>query len=296
MQTHHQPGHSVKRVAIVVPFPDRPVLTADEQISLRHLERHLGHYDRFIVAPEGLEIGAYPGYRVLPFPRRFFGSAIAHGSLVMSPRFYEAFAEYEYMLLYHLDALVFRDELLEWCSRDFDFIGAPWFQIVAPGKFSEELSANGAQGGFSLRRVRAFLEIVRSRRPSVAPAEYWRRITSGQSLIGKAALIPRWAVKQIPMLNSPQWEQRRYWHDCEDLFLVERGRDYYPAFRVATAEEALPFAFDVNPEICFELNGRRMPFGAHGWLKPHRRAFWEPYLIRDAEPAEQGRLPHQAVT
>ena len=40
---------------------------------------------------------------------------------------------------------------------------------------------------------------------------------------------------------------------------------------------ALSFAFETNPRACFELNGRRLPFGCHKWWH-HDREFWEAYL------------------
>src|SRR5690606_7208876 len=40
-----------KLVAVVVPASDRAELTADEEISLRHLLHFLGDYDRYLVLP-----------------------------------------------------------------------------------------------------------------------------------------------------------------------------------------------------------------------------------------------------
>ena len=42
---------------------------------------------------------------------------------MVSPLFYLNFKKYRYLLIYQLDALVFRDELLEWCSKEIDYIG-----------------------------------------------------------------------------------------------------------------------------------------------------------------------------
>jgi hypothetical protein len=37
---------------MVVPLPLRPVLTTDEEISLRHLTHFLGAYDKYFIAPK----------------------------------------------------------------------------------------------------------------------------------------------------------------------------------------------------------------------------------------------------
>jgi hypothetical protein len=47
--------------------------------------------------------------------------------------------------------------------------------------------------------------------------------------------------------------------------------------RVATVEDALQFSFETCPRKCFEMNGRRLPFGCHAW--EYDRAFWEPHLL-----------------
>src|SRR5881628_2487165 len=113
---------SRKTVAVVVTLSDREGLTPDEQISLRHLLRYLGHYDKFAVAPEGTT-AIPPGFSAKRFNRCFFGSALAHGRMMLSEEFYTAFAEYDYVLLHHLDALTLSDQLAQWCTKEYDYIG-----------------------------------------------------------------------------------------------------------------------------------------------------------------------------
>ena len=59
----------------------------------------------------------------------------------------------------------------------------------------------------------------------------------------------------------------------EDVFWSFEAPKFDANFKVATAEEALPFAFEVAPRWCFEKNGRRLPFGCHAWPK-YDREFW----------------------
>ena len=90
----------------------------------------------------------------------------AHGALLLSRRFYEAFARYDFVLIYHLDALVFSDQLASWCAAGYDYIGAPW--LVSPDTphiFTEKVG----NGGFSLRS-RKFHEAVLKLK--VAPSVY----------------------------------------------------------------------------------------------------------------------------
>ena len=64
---------SEKKVVIVVPISNRAELTASEELSLRHLKKHLGHHDIFIVAPEGLDV-EFPGLEIKRFSPQYFGS------------------------------------------------------------------------------------------------------------------------------------------------------------------------------------------------------------------------------
>ena len=113
-----------KLVAIVTPISNRSYLTPEENISLRHLKHFLGKYDKYLVAPKNLQFNI-PGFRIKRFNNEFFGSAAAHSKLLLSSAFYKAFVEYQFILIYHLDSLVFSDQLTQWCERDFDFIGPP---------------------------------------------------------------------------------------------------------------------------------------------------------------------------
>ncbi len=43
---------------------------------------------------------------------------------MMDNTFYKQFLNYEYILIYQLDAFVFKDEL-NYCSQGIDYVGAP---------------------------------------------------------------------------------------------------------------------------------------------------------------------------
>ena len=71
-----QPG---KLVAVVVPLSARDDFTADEVISLQHLTHYLGRYEKYMLAPASRKVEV-PGFEVLAFPDRFFGSPTAQRS------------------------------------------------------------------------------------------------------------------------------------------------------------------------------------------------------------------------
>src|SRR2546423_218709 len=118
------PHASDPTVAVVVPMYE-PELAPDEAISLRHLDRFLSGYERILAVPETFEV-RLNGFQVCRFPDRFFTSINAYSALLLSRPFYEAFADYDYILIYQTDALVFSDQLREWCAAGYDYLGAPW--------------------------------------------------------------------------------------------------------------------------------------------------------------------------
>ncbi|HEX2055722.1 MAG TPA: DUF5672 family protein [Nitrospiraceae bacterium] len=282
----------MKTVAVVVPGYDRSEFTADEEISFRHLDAYLGPYDKYLVVPRSLSIQR-AGFALKRFPDSFFGSAIANARLMLSRTFYEAFADYRYILIYQLDALVFSDQLLDWCAKDFDYVGAPWVNCEDSPWVSRPRVGNG---GLSLRKVESFLKVLSSDRYWIDPEAYWQSLAAGQPWLRRFFLyLPKKWLKRLSRFNGVTWELRQ-WHlrpdgtRNEDHFWADHAVRYSPEFKVASFEEGLKFAFEVAPRQCFELNGRRLPFGCHAWPR-YDRAFWEPYLLEPAGVSQAAKEP-----
>src|SRR4051812_37467578 len=106
------------RAAVVITLSLRSNYTEAEEIAFRHARHYLGAHDIYLAMPE-THRGVYPGLRPVRFPDRYFGSAKAHGTLLLSERFYRTFAEYDYILIHHLDAIALRDSLEEWCDLGY---------------------------------------------------------------------------------------------------------------------------------------------------------------------------------
>ena len=200
------------------------------------------------------------GYGVMRFGDRYFGSVAAHTRLLLSTKFYEAFGDYEFLLVYHLDALVFSDQLLDWCEKGYDYVGGPWWD--PPTR-----SFIVGNGGFSLRRIESFLRIFASRAYSVAPERAWEMFAAGKPWHVRALNYPRKYLKRLRYFNGVQ---REIYHNLragasEDTFFAEVATRFNPDFRFAPLDEALRFAFDNEPRRCFEMTGGQLPFGCHGW-------------------------------
>ena len=271
-----------KKVAIVIPLSSRPGLNADEEVSLRHLYHYLGHYDRFFLAPKGLPL-PFPEKEVKRFSRKYFGSVGAHARLLYWPGFYEAFADYEFIFFYHLDALVFSDRLGEWLDTDIDYIGPPWINCAATPWVTRPRVGNA---GFALLRVRAALEVLHNRY-RMQPATFWlEKFTHNGDRLRPLyrileVLSRRWPRSKLINLPLQDWKQLQDpspHNRNTDVFWSDHAVRFLPSFKVASFEQGLEFGFEADPEKCLELNGGRMPFGCHAWGR-YDRKFWEPFLL-----------------
>ncbi|MBO6293059.1 MAG: hypothetical protein J6N51_12530 [Selenomonas sp.] len=217
---------SMQKVVIVVPIY-RTELAWYEKISLARLYAVLPHYPIVFVLPEGLALpeAVRQGHPVMEFSGEFFTSVAAYSRLLLSQQFYARFRDFEYMLIYQLDAFVFVDLLQEFCSLGYDYIGGPWqlqnsLQQVRPGKYKIYHVGNG---GFSLRRIEACCR-----------------------LLAKCQGNPRY----------DGWGEDTFWgiagyEDSE--------------FRLAPLRIAYAFSIDTLAERCYRKNGSQLPFGCHGW-------------------------------
>ncbi len=281
-----------KTVAIVVPVSSRPVLLPEEEIALRHLCHFLGPYDKYFAAPIGSPIRR-DGFETSQFPRKFFGSPVAHNHLVFWPDFYRTFEEYEYILIYHLDSLVFSDELMRWCRAGWDYIGAPWLPCADTPWVKEARVGNG---GFALMKVESVLDVLDARYRQ-KPASYWADLlTRNGRWLRPFFRTLEWLQPRLPPWDTMSRVTGR-WRASEnptaygyhnDLFWAYEAADYVPTFKVAPVEDGLRFAFEAAPRTCFELNGRQLPFGCHAWTK-FDRGFWEPLLLPPAGTAPEAQ-------
>jgi hypothetical protein len=159
------------KCVVVVPVY-RDFTDGYEAVSLKRCFEVLGEYDIVFVAPENLNMKAYEKFgksRTEFFAGGFFSSVKAYSQLLTAPEFYERFLPYEFMLIHQLDVFVFSDELSLWCDKGYDYIGPPWtdtawmHELGAKWRipFLHKILRRTGNGGFSLRRVRAFYRFAR---------------------------------------------------------------------------------------------------------------------------------------
>ena len=277
------PQHLVAIVTPVVRFP----LSSEEEISLRHLRQYLGQFDRYIIGPKNLP-KELSNFVLQPFPTRYFTSRYGYNRLLMTEQFYRAFSDYQYILIYQLDCLVFASNLEEWCRKDWDYVGAPWLNSV-------DDPAQGflgvGNGGLSLRRVSSALAVLTSKQLLEDPKERGRKTGRRSKLLyehlDSAPQLKRKIVAAKTFLHRHGYHNNVSWHvrqlaktkSNEDLFWGFDASKVMANFCIPVPQEALKFSFEVAPRYCFKLNSGQLPFGCHAWSK-YDREFWEPFLLK----------------
>jgi hypothetical protein len=83
-------------------------------------------------------------------------------------------------------------------------------------------------------------------------------------------------INPFAQQHSVEDELRKFPYN-EDVFWAIEASKFDPSFRVAPAEEAFPFAFEVSPRWSLEQTSGRLPFGCHAWAR-YDRDFWEGML------------------
>jgi hypothetical protein len=281
--------------AVVIPIYRFP-LQSNEKKSLEYLFRFLSDFDIIFVSPD-IEIPLQWRKKISRaeiFDKKHFSSVESYSRLLMSDLFYRRFDKYSHILIYQLDCLVFKNNLLKWCETEWDYIGAPWIEGFTKSNAQPCLWGAG-NGGLSLRRVSASISLLQ------APAK--KGIFSNMYFPPYNGFLPfnselEYSKKGVYELDFSFYEkmlsffkiwnvnkESRNYQFSEDVFWSFEAAKFKSNFKVAPPDVALEFAFEKNPKWCFERNAQNLPFGCHAWAR-YDLAFWArlfPDLLLDGE-------------
>lgn len=206
------------------------------------------------------------------FHESYFTNINGYSKLLMSIDFYRRFSEYHYMLIYQLDAFVFKDELENWCNKKFDYIGAPWFDGYSNPKSNKLIGVGN--GGFSLRNIPKFIFILKEIEKIEKVLMFWTKYNL-EKFMKITFILKIFRLRSIQpldglliFLNSDI---------KEDGFWSEFIPSIFSNFNVAPISEAIQFSFEVLPSYLYDLNNKILPFGCHAWEK-YEPEFWEKHI------------------
>ena len=211
---------------------------------------------------------------IIRFPASKFKSLMHYNRLLLTKYFYSKFIEYDYILIYQIDAYVFKDELSLWCNKNYDYIGAPWTIDYDPQGMKGFVNETG-NGGFSLRKVKSFLAVHNSKKLIYDSNHFIIKYKLKTRLL-LVLCAPFLFLKKIGFRNRISFFLKNY-KMGEDKFWAFEAKKFQFSFRVASFNESLGFSFEMAPRILFKLNNYNLPFGCHAFEK-HDFDFWKEFI------------------
>lgn len=251
------------KLLVVIPVY-HPVLKAYEKAALEHNLSLMEGFSVVFLQPNNVDMSPlnaqYPNVGVIEVSGDWLGTAYGiqgYNRMMMSESFYKLFQDYTYIFICHVDAWLFKNELAAWCDRDFDLVAAPW-------------PTRPRYTRFPLKQYLK-LRLLLKPKNKIIHSQMFGRIGNGGLCLRKVKTFREACVQyadEIEYYNS----QPDALHN-EDLFWA-----LVPPLKVPSVKEALTFSFDLKPELCYQLNGNRLPMACHGFNKPVRVGFWKQFI------------------
>lgn len=239
-----------------------------EEMSFRQCLKILHNYPVFIVTHDLLDISSYESIAAeygtqlnkAIFNASFFTGIEGYNRLMKGKAFYLRFSAYQYILIYQLDAFVFKDDLAIWCSKGYDYIGAPWISDD-DNKITDISLWRVGNGGLSLRKVAYCLKVLSWKGP-VLTYRYYNK----------------W--KYLPYILG--WKNNiNYFRKSrmnEDALFSGFLSPTYLNPNLPTPQEAARFAFEKYPSFLYKVCHNNLPFGCHAFQKYEYEEFWKQYI------------------
>lgn len=252
------------KVIVVIPLY-QATLKDDELRALANNLACLAEFPAVFLKPKGLDLTAllsqFPHVDEMEVSPNWLGTArglAGYNEMMMSADFYNRFAHYDYLLICHVDAWVFRNELVEWMSKGYDHVAAPWPKRT-PYRH------------FPLKQIRA-LRLWLKPRMKIIRWQRFGHIGNGGFSLRKVESFRRACLKYADEIAYFKAQENELYN--EDLFWAFVPKELH----VPTVEEALKFAFDVQPAFCYADADHRLPMACHGFNKPDRIGFWQQFI------------------
>jgi hypothetical protein len=234
-----------------------------EIISLKQCCKILFDYPVVFLKPVSLDLShilnVFPQTSAESFDDAYFNSLFDYNRLMLSNTFYERFADCEYILIHQLDAYVFKDELKEWCRKNYDYIGAPF--LIKP-KYHRFFP-------YIFLRIKAFFYFFAGR--PCRPVMLGGKIGNGGLSLRKVKPHLKTTLEKQKKIDYFLERSKRHSEYNEDVFWGTQN----PEFSRPGLLEAIAFSIDDYPAIGLQMNNGNLPFGCHGWSKPERLIFWK---------------------
>lgn len=273
-------------ICIVIPIY-KESLNEYEIQSVNQCIKILSDYSIHFICPKGLNITFYSAkfpelnnYHF--FDQNYFNDIGGYNRLMMSCDFYKKFKNYDFMLIYQTDCFVFRDELLDWVKKDYDYIGGVWFEGFVGDPYLGAKFWRAGNGGLSLRNIKTMIQLLSSKKPLKS---FQQLIVEKRNLfkidafngIKEFLFLP---LNLIGYKNNCQNYSKEFRHN-EDVFFVHL-HTVYKVLKIPKVEDALLFSWDRCPDFLFD-NLDELPFACHAWYREddyyeRNKKFWSKHI------------------
>lgn len=237
-----------------------------EEKSFLQCCKVLKDFEIVIVHPEGLNHSYLTdksnNISTISFSKDYFANIDGYNELLLSSMFYESFLDTEYILIYQLDAFVFKNDLAKWCQKGYDYIGAPWLATPENTVFLK----------YYHKIVRKFSKKKRER------YQIFFKVGNGGLSLRKVASHYSIAKKYQQFISDFLNKKEKKIYAIEDVFWSLKAPQFDQNFKIPEYKEAIYFALDRKPNLGVQLINNDLPFGCHGINKPKVINFWKPIL------------------
>mgnify|MGYP003294219307 CR=1 FL=1 len=207
------------------------------------------------------------------FDKYYFDDIEGYNQLMLSYQFYNRFRKYKYMLLYQLDAFVFRDELDYWCKMGYDYIGAPWFTEYSSYEIGADLWHVG-NGGVSLRNISTMRRIFFDYLPLLSFSQVWNNM---MNVPISARKVISFILRCFGYRNTITYFKKMY-DVNEDIFISLCLEKIGVNILIPHFNVAMHFAFEKSPSYLYTQTNNKLPFVCHAWHKYEYNTFWKKYI------------------
>lgn len=254
----------------------------------------LANYDIYVLTYKELNLSRYrqiaeslgKPFLTIFYDSSYFVSVQAYNRLLFEKSFYKSFLQFKFILIYQLDAWVFRDELSMWCDKGYDYIGAPLFDVAGHDSkgnpfYTNEMAGVG-NGGFSLRRTVFCYKMLDRFRflPLIKPVPLWKtavwKYRKSKKRYVKA--VCETLLKSFGYRNTINYYAKNFKLNEDMFFSLYVGQIWFhPKVNLPSTDEAMRFSFEVNPSLLYART-LRLPFGCHAFEKFEYNSFWREYI------------------
>ena len=255
------------KIAVILPT-HKNSLNKYEKLSFNLFNHYLKDFDRYLLIPNKLKINFdTQKMRITSINSKYFSSIESYNLLLQTKYFYKIYSKYDFILIYQLDCLVFKNEMYFWAKKNYSFTGAPRYKPKSIRKIRDFMN-----GGFSLRKVKDFINVLNSKKININ-IKYFHTL----DYFKKPKRIKLFLKYYNKSKNKNVFNVEKFCRLAkypEDIFWSIIAPQLSKKFTLCDKNVALNFCYEEYPREVYKYNNDQIPFGCHNWVNWDKK-FWK---------------------